>query len=238
MFTSQDLAVIGFLAFLEGILSIDNALVLALLAKPLPPHLQRKALTYGLVGAVVFRLIALSLTTYLMKWLWVKWVGGGYLIYVAASHFWKEWRGKKDSENEDSESQKAKSKTPTGKWAFWKIVLIIELTDIAFAVDSILAAVALSNKFWVVFTGGLLGVILMRVAANAFITLIDRFPRMEVTAYLLVLVIGTKLVIDAAKLPGVDFHSSSSPAFWIFWLTMLACLAVGLSRPVKSGSKK
>jgi YkoY family integral membrane protein len=190
------------------------------------------------VGAVVFRLIALSLTTYLMKWLWVKWLGGGYLIYVAASHFWKEWRGKKDGENEDSETQKAKSKTPTGKWAFWKIVLVIELTDIAFAVDSILAAVALSNKFWVVFTGGLMGVILMRVAANAFITLIDRFPRMEVTAYLLVLVIGTKLVIDAAKLPGVDFHSSSSPAFWIFWLTMLACLAVGLSRPVKSGSKK
>jgi predicted tellurium resistance membrane protein TerC len=83
-----------------------------------------------------------------------------------------------------------------------------------------------------------MGVILMRVAANLFITLIDRFPRMEVTAYLLVLVIGTKLVVDAAKLPGVDFHSSSSPAFWIFWLTMLACLTVGLTRPEKSGSKK
>jgi YkoY family integral membrane protein len=237
MFSSQDLAVIGFLAFLEGILSIDNALVLALLAKPLPPALQRKALTYGLVGAVVFRLIALGLTTYLMKWLWVKWVGGGYLIFVSLSHFWKEWRN--SGKDEDDEATAARKREQAGgKWAFWKTVLVIELTDIAFAVDSILAAVALSNKFWVVFTGGFLGVILMRVAANVFITLIEKFPRMEVTAYLLVLVIGVKLILDAAHLPGVDFHSSSSPAFWIFWLTMVACLAVGLVRPKSEAHEK
>ena len=236
MFSSQDLAVIGFLAFLEGILSIDNALVLALLAKPLPPALQRKALTYGLVGAVLFRLIALSLTTYLMKWVWVKWVGGGYLVFVSLSHFWKEWRSKGGDEDENTAG--SKKSRGSDRLAFWKTVLVIELTDIAFAVDSILAAVALSNKFWVVFTGGFLGVILMRVAANVFITLIEKFPRMEVTAYLLVLVIGLKLILDAAHLPGVDFHSSSSPAFWIFWLTMLVCLGVGLVRPKADAREK
>ncbi|MFN7685292.1 MAG: TerC family protein [Oligoflexia bacterium] len=235
MFTSQDLAAIGFLAFLEGILSIDNALVLALLAKPLPPHLQRKALTYGLVGAVVFRLIALGLTTYLMKWLWVKWVGGGYLVWVAGSHFLK--KKEKDSDDADPTAKAAIQAARGSKWFFWKTVLVIELTDIAFAVDSILAAVALSNKFWVVFTGGLMGVILMRVAANIFITLIEKFPRMEITAYLLVMVIGIKLLLDAAKLPGVDFHSSSSPAFWIFWATMLSSLAVGLTRPKKASGR-
>lgn len=226
MFNTHDLAVIGFLTFLEGILSIDNALVLALLAKPLPPHLQRKALTYGLVGAVVFRLIALSLTTYLMQWGWVKWVGGGYLVYVSVAHFLK-----KQKEEENLEAKKLSASNQ--KWLFWKTVLVIELTDIAFAVDSILAAVALSNKFWVVFTGGFLGVILMRVAANAFITLLDKFPRMETTAYLLVLIIGIKLLIDAAHLPGIDFHSSSSPAFWIFWASMAGALGVGLIRPSK-----
>ena len=226
MFTTQDLAVIGFLTFLEGILSIDNALILALLAKPLPTQLQRKALTYGLVGAVVFRLIALSLTTYLMQWGWVKWVGGGYLVYVSAAHFLKK------KEEEDSPSKKQISAS-SQRWLFWKTVLVIELTDIAFAVDSILAAVALSNNFWVVFTGGFLGVILMRVAANAFITLLEKFPRMETTAYLLVLIIGIKLLVDAAHFPGVDFHSSSSPAFWAFWLSMLAALSVGLIRPSK-----
>lgn len=226
MFTSQDLAVIGFLVFLEGILSIDNALVLAILARPLPAHLQRRALTYGLVGAVIFRLLALSLTTYLMKWGWVKWVGGGYLVYVSLSHFWKEWRGGEKAGNEEAGGSPAASAAN-----FWKIVLVIELTDIAFAVDSILAAVALSNKFWVVFTGGFMGVVLMRFAASIFISLLQKFPRMEVTAYLLVLVIGTKLLVDAAHLPGVDFHSSSSPAFWIFWGLMAACLIPGLSRP-------
>jgi hypothetical protein len=80
------------------------------------------------------------------------------------------------------------------------MVLIIELTDIAFAVDSILAAMALAgsrdDKLWVVVSGGLLGVILMRFAAAIFVGLLDRFPRFEISAYLLVAVIGLKLVID------------------------------------------
>ncbi|MBU6376498.1 MAG: TerC family protein [Bdellovibrionales bacterium] len=217
--TSQDFAVIGLLAFLEGILSIDNALVLALLAKRLPKHQQKKALTYGLAGAVVFRLIALSLTTFLMRWTWVKWVGGFYLLYVGLKHFWDNRRSKKEAELVNPRPQK--------RAGFWKTVLIIELTDIAFAVDSILAAVALSNKFWVVFIGGFLGIVLMRFAANSFIVLLERFPRMEVTAYLLVTLIGSKLLVDASKLPGVDFHSVSNPATWVFWGLMAAFIAVG-----------
>ena len=51
----HDLGVVGLLILLEGVLSIDNALVLGLLAKRLPKEQQSKALTYGLVGAFVFR---------------------------------------------------------------------------------------------------------------------------------------------------------------------------------------
>src|SRR5688500_11415868 len=85
-FHSNDLFLIGVLVFLEGILSVDNALVLAVLAKHLPKDQQKRALTYGLLGAFVFRLIALALVTYLVKWTWVKYVGGGYLIYIAVKH--------------------------------------------------------------------------------------------------------------------------------------------------------
>jgi len=219
--SSQDFAVIGLLAFLEGILSIDNALVLALLAKRLPKHQQKKALTYGLAGAVIFRLAALSLTTFLMRWTWVKWAGGFYLLYVGLKHFWDNRESAKKNEAETSKAQK-----PAG---FWKTVLIIELTDIAFAVDSILAAVALSNKFWVVFIGGFLGIVLMRVAATTFIVLLEKFPRLEVTAYLLVTLIGSKLLVDAAKFPGVDFHSATSPAAWVFWGLMIAFIALGVT---------
>jgi YkoY family integral membrane protein len=218
--TSQDIALIGFLAFLEGILSIDNALVLAMMARHLPPALQKRALTYGLVGAVVFRIIALGLVTQLMQWTWVKFVGGGYLIIVSLSHFLKK------SEEDPNKPAKVRG--------FWATVAMIELMDIAFAVDSILAAVAVSNKFWIVFTGGFIGVIMMRFAATVFLKLLARFPSFETAAYLLVLTIGVKLVVDGFKFRGFDFHSSESPAFWVFWSTMALCVAYGFMPKRKS----
>jgi hypothetical protein len=84
--------------------------------------------------------------------------------------------------------------------SFWGTVLVIELTDIAFAVDSILAAMALAgarqNKLWVVITGGIIGVVMMRFAAALFMRLLEKFPRFELSAYLLVIVIGLKLLAD------------------------------------------
>jgi len=122
-------------------------------------------------------------------------------------------------------------------------VLVIELTDIAFAIDSILAAIALVGsapaahagthpKLWVVLAGGMLGVVLMRYAAVVFIRLLERFPRFEEAAYLLVILIGAKLLVDwglnSAEHPHrVDFHSPGSPAFWAFWILMVACFCVG-----------
>ena len=85
-FDAKDLLVIGLLVVLEGVLSIDNALVLGLLAKRLPKRLQGKALTYGLVGAFVIRIVAIATATYLLRWRVVKLLGGGYLVYVSLKH--------------------------------------------------------------------------------------------------------------------------------------------------------
>ncbi len=221
MITGHDIFLVLFLVFLEGILSIDNALVLALLARGLPPEQQRKALTYGLVGAMVFRLLSLSIVSLLLSMNWVKFVGGGYLVFIAVKNLWFG----------DKHEHHAKK---TGAAHFWKTVLVIELTDIAFAVDSILAAVALTPKFWVVFTGGILGVITMRFAASVFIKVLHRFPTFETTAYMLVFVIGAKVIIEGLKLPGVNFHSASSPSFWIFWGLMAACLVYGFKPKVET----
>lgn len=214
--TSQDFAMIGVLVFLEGILSVDNALVLAVLARDLPKEQQKKALTYGIVGAFVFRFIALALVTFLVKWRWVKFVGGGYLIYLAVAHL---FFNKKDGDDAASAGKK--------KRGFWATVAVIELTDIAFALDSILAAVALTNKLWVIYLGGILGIILMRVAAGAFIKLLDKFPRLEQTAYMLVFIIGGKVILEAADL-GLNFHSVTSVEFWVFWASMATCIAYGV----------
>src|SRR5437764_10737807 len=86
-FEPHDLFVIGVLIVLEGVLSLDNALVLGLLARQLPPRLQPRALMYGLIGALVFRILAILLAGFLLAWRLPKLLGGLYLIYVAARHF-------------------------------------------------------------------------------------------------------------------------------------------------------
>jgi len=84
-----------------------------------------------------------------------------------------------------------------------------------FSSNELIYAVLLS--FWLVFTGGVLGMILMRFAASVFIRMLHRFPGFETSAYLLVLVIGIKVILEGLALPGIHFHSARSPSFWIFW---------------------
>src|SRR5690349_13866198 len=91
-FEPHDIAIVGLLIVLEGVLSIDNALVLGILAKRLPKNQQSRALTYGLVGAFVFRLIAIATAAWLLHWRVVKLIGGGYLIYIAVKHLFFESR--------------------------------------------------------------------------------------------------------------------------------------------------
>ena len=214
MITVQDIPVIVVLVFLEGILSIDNALVLSLLARKLPSNSQQKALTYGLVGSVVFRLIAIGLAIYLMHWHWIKFVGGAYLLSLAAQHFFPK-------------RKKTKASIRSKSYTFWKTVAVIEIMDIAFASDSILAAVALTPKFWVVFIGGFIGVVVMRLAAIILIRVLGRFPYFETSAYFLITVIGVKVVIEGFALPSVDFQSYTNPAFWIFWVLVFECFLYG-----------
>jgi YkoY family integral membrane protein len=235
----QDLAVVALLVVLEGLLSIDNALVLGLLAKRLPKHEQSRALWYGLLGAFVFRVLAVLLASLLLRWTFAKFLGGAYLVYIAVRHLFfesKETEADKVVLDEHGHPQIVEEKTgqpiseaeqeieikervpvymsaerrrQLGLASFWPTVLIIELTDIAFAVDSILAAIAMVGspppgtppdafhpKLWVVILGGIVGLMLMRVAARMFIQLLERFPRFEVSAYLLVIVIGLKLLAD------------------------------------------
>src|SRR5438477_2634616 len=83
----HDLVIVALLVVLEGVLSIDNALVLGLLAKRVPKRLQGRALTYGLVGALIFRMAAIGAASWLLQWTFAKFLGGAYLIYVSVKHF-------------------------------------------------------------------------------------------------------------------------------------------------------
>ena len=201
-----DLIAIGTLAILEGILSVDNSLVLAILVRTLPKDQQRKALTYGIAGAFLFRLIALIFAAYLIKFLFFKIVGGLYLVYLAMKHMFFFFQ------------ENAHQTRPGVAKSFWGTVLVVELTDIAFSIDSITTAVAMSNKLAVVWLGGIMGIIFLRFAASFFIGLLEKLPRLEDLAYQLIFFIGTKLLLEG-------FHIEITHE--TFWLMMGIIVVLG-----------
>ncbi len=174
---------------LEGLLSADNALVLAVMVLGLPKAQQKQAMRYGIGGAFLFRALATLLASYLLKVAWVKVVGGGYLIFLSWSHF--RQRGGSD------ERRAAPAATAIlGLSPFWSTVLRVELVDVAFSIDSILVAVAMSPKLWVIITGGILGIITMRLVAGRLIALIERFPVLVDGAFVIIAWIGIKLLLE------------------------------------------
>lgn len=168
------------LVLMEGILSCDNAIVLAVLVRHLPAEQHKKALTYGMIGAYAFRVVAILIGTYLIKFWQLKMLGGIYLLYLTLKHF----LGDEDAEIKD------------GVKGFWLTILTVEAMDIVFSLDSILAALGISSNPWVLLIGGCLGILMMRLAAVLFIKLLNNFPELNHTAYVLIAMIGAKLLLS------------------------------------------
>jgi len=188
-FQLADLITIGLLVFLEGLLSADNALVMAVMILGLPRQDQRKALRYGLVGAFAFRIIATVLATHLIAIAWVKLLGGMYLLYLTWSHFFAGG----DAENRNAPK-------PARGWLglspLWATVVKVELVNLAFSIDSILVAVAMSPKLWVILTGGLLGIAAMRIVVGQLLSLVRRYPSLVDAAFIIIAWIGIKLLVE------------------------------------------
>ncbi|MGZ4161495.1 MAG: TerC family protein [Neobacillus sp.] len=194
--------VLVLLVLLEGLLAADNALVLAIMVKHLPEEDRKKALFYGLAGAFVFRFASLFVISFLVDVWQVQAIGAIYLLFMAGNHIFR--KVVKGNVKENVKKEVCKS-------GFWTTVLKVELADIAFAVDSILAAVAMAvvlpdtslpnvggldgGKFLVIFAGGLIGLVIMRFAANKFVQLLERRPGLEIAAFIIVGWVGVKLVV-------------------------------------------
>jgi YkoY family integral membrane protein len=207
-----DLVTIALLVALEGLLSADNAMVLAVLVLGLPKHQQRKALRYGIVGAFAFRILAILLAAYLIQIRIVMLVGAGYLLWLAVSHF----RGHADAE----QRRKPKKAQPwLGLTAFWATVVKVELTDIVFAIDSILVAVAMSTKLWVIITGGVLGVIAMRLVIGQLLVLVNRYPALVDGAFVIIGWVGIKLFLE--YLHSADYIHFAIPKWFSLGLVVV-----------------
>jgi len=185
----SDFLTIALLVALEGLLSADNAMVLAILVLGLPKRQQRKALRYGIVGAFAFRAAATLLAAYLIRLASVKIAGAAYLLYLVYRHFFR-------SENAEARRTPPTAHPAMGLSAFWATVVKVELTDIVFAVDSILVAVAMSPKVWVIIIGGLLGIVTMRLVIGRLLSLVERYPPLVDAAFVIIAWVGFKLVVE------------------------------------------
>jgi YkoY family integral membrane protein len=185
----SDFLTVGLLVVLEGLLSADNAMVLAVLVLGLPAPERRKALRYGILGAFAFRFIAVVLAMFLLALGWVKLVGAAYLFYLAIQHF---------SQSGGAEARRTPpvARPMFGLSAFWATVVKVEVMDLIFAVDSILVAVAISSKLWVVMAGGILGIVMMRLVISQLLVVVERYPLLVDAAFVIIGWVAVKLVLE------------------------------------------
>ena len=194
--------------FLEGILSIDNAAVLGAMVSVLPkdemvpwpgplkflgPPVHRilggerpAALKVGLLGAYLGRGLMLVVANFVIHNPYLKILGAAYLIKLAFENL---------GEPEAGEEGQTKAKSVEGK-GFWGVVLAVELADLAFSLDNVVAVVALSDNLYIVMFGVAIGIITMRFAAGLFTLMIMKEPILKPAAYIVVFNIGAELLLD------------------------------------------
>lgn len=230
------------LIFLEGILSIDNAAIIGALVSPLPdkdeipwPAALKKlghwlnpffgkqraaALRVGLLGAYLGRGVMLFMASFLIHNSWIKLIGAAYLIHLAFDSL-EDMSG--GGSEEDGEGK------PIQQKSFWATVLTVELMDLVFSIDNVVAAVSLSKMLWVVMLGVAIGILTMRYAAGLFSYAVEREPILKQAAYILVLTIGVELVLE--QVWGVVF--SDLVRFGISISIILLSLAYAHFKPLQ-----
>lgn len=174
------------LIVIEGLLSVDNALAIAAMANHLPEHQKRKALRWGIIGAYVFRGVALAGAAYIIANPWLKIIGAAYLIYLMCAHF----------TNAAAEEKHEHAPVNAASRGFWATVASIELMDLSLSVDNVVAAVAMSPKIWIVCLGVFIGILALRFVAGACLKLLEKYPVLEHVAFLLIGYVGCILIVE------------------------------------------
>ncbi|NIG56565.1 DUF475 domain-containing protein [Chitinophaga sp. Cy-1792] len=195
------LIVVGNLVIIESLLSVDNAAVLATMVMDLPEKQRDKALKYGIIGAYLFRGLAMLFASFLIQVWWLKPIGGLYLLYLTFN-WWKEQREKAKATEEEEEKPIDKGQnwlykaTVGAMGPFWATVALVELMDMAFSIDNIFAAVAYTNNIILVCLGVFIGILAMRFVAQAFVKLMSKFAFLEGAAFVVIGILGVKLTLS------------------------------------------
>lgn len=194
------LTVIFNLILIESLLSVDNAAVLATMVLDLPKDQRKKALKYGIVGAYVFRGICLLFAALLIQIWWFKPVGGIYLLVLAFKFFFKKEKEETPETIAEELERKKKGlffrKTLGVFGPFWATVILVELMDLAFSIDNVIAANAYTKNIILIWIGVFIGILAMRFVAQGFVKLMEKYPFLNVCAYTVIALLGVKLTLS------------------------------------------
>jgi YkoY family integral membrane protein len=181
---------------LEIILSLDNSAVLAIMVKDLPEKQRTKALTYGMLGAYLFRGTSLFFVSTVMQYTFIKAFGGLYLLYLTYDFFQKKHTPQAEDDLVQKESKWFYKATVGTFGVFWSTVIAVECMDMAFAVDSILAVVAFTNNLYAIIIGVFIGIMAIRFIAKKLVRLMEIYPNLETSAFVVIGLLGIKLVVS------------------------------------------
>ncbi|KJW11747.1 TerC family protein [Levilactobacillus spicheri] len=212
--TGNDWLIIFSLALIECLLSVDNAVVLAAQTQSLPTQkLREKSLFYGIWGAYLFRFIIIGLGTYLINFWEIKVIGALYLAFLVFQFFTRT----RVKHTRKLVSDRKHRILPL----FWSVVLQIEMMDIIFSIDSVLASLAISSNPVIVLIGGMIGILAMRGVAEVIMKLMRRIPELEPMAYVLIGLIAIKLFIS---IPAIDIEIPAT----VFGLVVVGAIVLTL----------
>jgi YkoY family integral membrane protein len=210
-FTPQSFLILPVLVALEAVLSADNAIALAAITQGLrDPKLEAKALNIGLLLAYVLRMGLILIASQVVNQWQFELAGAAYLLWLVYQHF-------------TSPEEEEGSHTAPRFANLWQAIPVLALTDLAFSLDSVTTAIAVSNETWLILLGGTIGIIALRFMAGQFMIWLEEYTHLEDAGYVTVSFVGFRLLLRV-------FNDSLVPPEWIMVLAIGAVFAWGFSK--------
>jgi len=186
------------------VLSGDNAVVIALAARSLPPHQQSKAVMWGAGAAVAMRIVLTIIAVELLRWPWLKLIGAVLLLWIAVKLLLPEDGGSEGVDSSDN------------LWAAIKTILI---ADLVMSLDNVIAvAAAAKGSITLLVLGLAISIPLVIFGATMLMKLMDRWPIIiTIGAALLGWVAGDMAVTDPVVKDWVEANAA-----WLHWAAPVA----------------
>jgi YkoY family integral membrane protein len=213
-FGTDTLLVLPVLIALESVLSADNAIALAALTQGLHNlTLQRRALNIGLILAYVLRMTLILTATWVIGYWQFELAGALYLLWLVFQYFTSE-----------PENSKHHHHGPRYQ-SVWQAIPMIAVTDLAFSLDSVTTAIAVSQNLWVILMGATIGIITLRFMAGLFIRWLNEFTHLEDAGYITVALVGLRLLLRV-------FNDALVPPEWLMVSIIAAIFLWGFSERI------